>query len=488
VPSAAIKKTLDIKNSGPLQTSITLKIDPPFSCNTEKLHLAPDKTEVIEIEFDPGMWQERVSEDITRKLSISHDGHPHKDFVQLCGEVCFPNLKIMPPDIHFGCILNDTSKKKYLDLTNISQMPVSYEWSFLEEETASLSSRPIEEKKKGKKKKKLPINEVFDILPVSGTLGCGEGETVEFTFYAGNMLHYSGIAICSVDGGPDYRVQIDGESSKVAFEISEKELDYGEIAYNESSTKTFEVHNLGAVPFEFSVNLSKVSRSGLIECYPMNGKVAAKEKFEVQCKFYPGIPDNITEVFQVECAHFPPRSITVKAVGIFPGCLLSFPRAQDDQEFSLKYEETKKLLLKKKITYSALFSSEQALKNMPALQTKKGDKDKSMVQKEPFAMEVEAETDRITLCEKILGSLDTNNAKSALAFTSGTGFGFGSGAPDRSAVMVAEGRAPTEGTTERGGIGSQPKKAMGATGMKGAKKSGAQTKSMVTAADDNKSL
>ena len=138
----------------------------------------------------------------------------------------------------------------------------------------------------------------------------------------------------------------------------------------------------------------------------MTGKVAAGEHFPVQCKFFPGVPDSIREVFQVECAHFPARDITVKGVGIFPGCLLSFPRAPDDAEFSTKYEETKKLLLKGRISYPALFNSEIALKNMPgALQGKKTDKDKSMI-KEPFAMEVEAETDRRILCEKIISSLD----------------------------------------------------------------------------------
>lgn len=83
----------------------------------------------------------------------------------------------MPPNIDFGCILNDTSKRKYLVLTNISEMPVSYEWSFLEEETTSLNAVQEEDEttKKGKKKKpkQLPINEVFDILPVSGRLEPG---------------------------------------------------------------------------------------------------------------------------------------------------------------------------------------------------------------------------------------------------------------------------------------------------------------------------
>jgi hydrocephalus-inducing protein len=55
VVSMPITKPLDIKNAGPLPTTISLKIDPPFSCPTEKLTLAPDKTDTIKIDFDPGM-------------------------------------------------------------------------------------------------------------------------------------------------------------------------------------------------------------------------------------------------------------------------------------------------------------------------------------------------------------------------------------------------------------------------------------------------
>jgi len=93
-------------------------------------------------------------------------------------------LQIIPPNIDFGCILNDTSKKKYLVLTNISEMPVSYEWSFLEEESTNLNAvEEVDETRKRKKKPKaLPINEVFDILPVSGRLEPGQTENVEYTF------------------------------------------------------------------------------------------------------------------------------------------------------------------------------------------------------------------------------------------------------------------------------------------------------------------
>jgi hydrocephalus-inducing protein len=76
VPSMPITKALDITNGGPLPTAINLKIDPPFSCATEKLTLAPSKTETIKIDFDPGMKQDRRSDNISGKLNITHIGHP----------------------------------------------------------------------------------------------------------------------------------------------------------------------------------------------------------------------------------------------------------------------------------------------------------------------------------------------------------------------------------------------------------------------------
>jgi hydrocephalus-inducing protein len=335
IPANPITKELVIKNSGPLPTAIMLKIDQPFSCPVDKLNLAKGQEESIKIDFDPSIQQNRCSDHLNGKLQISHAGHPHKDTVLLQGEVCFPNLQILPPNIDFGCILNDTGKKKYLTLTNISEMPVAYEWSFLEEapllnEQDEIDQANSKKKKKKKKQKVLPINEVFDILPVSGILQPHETENVEFTFYAGNGLRYQGMAVCSVEGGPDYDVPITGESSFVSYRLSTTELDFGEIAYNESISKDFFIENIGKVPFEFNINFGPVSRPGIIECSTMTGKVIEGEKFKVSVKFFPGIPDNIREMFLVECAHFPAERFTVKAVGIYPGCLLSFPRADQD--------------------------------------------------------------------------------------------------------------------------------------------------------------
>jgi len=55
VASMPITKTLSLANAGPLPTTITLRIDPPFSCPTERLTLGKGEAETVSIDFDPGM-------------------------------------------------------------------------------------------------------------------------------------------------------------------------------------------------------------------------------------------------------------------------------------------------------------------------------------------------------------------------------------------------------------------------------------------------
>jgi len=226
-----------------------------------------------------------------------------------------------------------------------------------------------------------------------------------------------------VDGGPDYEVPILGESSFVDFKLSTHELDYGEIPYNESSSKEFFIENIGKVPFEFSINLSTVSRPGIIECSHMSGKVIAGERFKVVVKFFPGVPDNIDEMLLVECGHFPAARFKVKAVGIYPGCLLSFPRA-GDEEYQHRLERVKASRDQGgAFTYEAPFSGAEAVRLMPALPSKLPEKEKAMI-KEPQAMEGEAEADRELLCEKIVSKLEQAQAAAqGLVQTHTSGFG-----------------------------------------------------------------
>jgi hypothetical protein len=91
----------------------------------------------------------------------------------------------------------------------------------------------------------------------------------------------------------------------------------------------------------------------------------------------------------------------VKAVGIYPGCLLSFPRADQD-EFEDHYSSVQEDISGSKISYTALFKATDAIKAMPPVSKKKDD---SVILKEPDVMEVEAECDRQVLCQQIVSRI-----------------------------------------------------------------------------------
>jgi hypothetical protein len=97
----------------------------------------------------------------------------------------------------------------------------------------------------------------------------------------------------------------------------------------EPTTENFYIENVGKVPFEFNINLSTLSRPGIVTCSQMSGKVIAGDRLKIGVTLHAGVPDNIQEMILVECGHFPAERFTIKAVGIYPGCLLSFPRLED---------------------------------------------------------------------------------------------------------------------------------------------------------------
>lgn len=95
--------------------------------------------------------------------------------VDLIGEVCFPNIELATNLINFGSILNDTSKKMSITMRNVSEMGLNYEWTFVEEEFGNSLDGSRQQsrgsvREGGSGHGAIPINEVFDILPLSGYL------------------------------------------------------------------------------------------------------------------------------------------------------------------------------------------------------------------------------------------------------------------------------------------------------------------------------
>jgi hydrocephalus-inducing protein len=55
------------------------------------------------------------------------------------------------------------------------------------------------------------------------------------------------IAVCHVEGGPDYEVNLEGDSSLIAYKISSNLLELGEVRFCDWVQKEFYIENTGKV-------------------------------------------------------------------------------------------------------------------------------------------------------------------------------------------------------------------------------------------------
>lgn len=174
------------------------------------------------------------------------------------------------------------------------------------------------------------INEVFDILPLSGFLQPGESENVEFIFNSVVNHRVKAVAVCHVEGGPDYEVQLEGDSSLISYKISANLLELGEVRFCDWVQKEFFIENIGKVQFNYSISLNKIIRKGLVEVIPKSGKINGNEKQKITIRICPGMPDTIKEQISVEIGYFEPEIIKIEGKGIQPSLVSTLPRILSD--------------------------------------------------------------------------------------------------------------------------------------------------------------
>lgn len=134
------------------------------------------------------------------------------------------------------------------------------------------------------------------------------------------------MAVCHVEGGPDYEVLLEGDSSLISYKISTNLLELGEVRFCDWMQKEFIIENTGKVQFNFSIILNKIIRKGLVEVIPKNGKINGNEKQKITVRICPGMPDVIKEQISVEIGYFEPEIIKIEGKGIQPALVSTLPR------------------------------------------------------------------------------------------------------------------------------------------------------------------
>ena len=73
------------------------------------------------------------------------------------------------------------------------------------------------------------FTQVFDILPLYGTLQSGETQDIQITFYGHSDITTEVVAACKVHGGPTYQLILAGEASTIEYKIDKKNIKLGSV-------------------------------------------------------------------------------------------------------------------------------------------------------------------------------------------------------------------------------------------------------------------
>eukprot|EP01135_Chromosphaera_perkinsii_P007876 Nk52_evm68s1020 gene=Nk52_evmTU68s1020 len=334
-------KVFTMKNVSKLPLTINLKTSYPFTLDMTGVYLEPEDSASINVHFDPAYKKDNYSEKKKGKISISYLEHPLTSSISLVGDVCFPDLKFSTKQVNFGCVLNGTESVYEIEVTNTGLLEATYSWKFLESKTSFTF--------KAEKQEGITIDQVFDILPLQSTLQPDETETVQFSFYDMSNGDYSTTAVCSVNGGPDYEIEVKGQSSIIKYTLDHNHLDFGKQLFRNFAESYVTIHNTSDVGFDFQisepVHVTKGAQDqrDMITVSPTKGHVSAHTKAVLTLKFLPLVPECVHDVFEIQIAHFEPERLVVKGEGVFPKLALSLPKLEDER-FLLKAEEARKSL------------------------------------------------------------------------------------------------------------------------------------------------
>ncbi|KAK1936582.1 Hydrocephalus-inducing protein [Phytophthora citrophthora] len=310
---------LSLTNACELPLSFTLRTQTPFALDCWEAVLQPGEKVDLNVEFYPGFKDDYTCRVINGKVLVSYTGHPQKDSVDLLGDISFPNLSFEMTKIDFGCTLNDTQKSISMNVTNVSKVDTSFRWIFIEDEKEALSTATT-------KKPYIPINQVFDILPIRGLLKPNESEKVEFVYYGHPNRKFKSTVACEVEGGPEYELTLSGEASSLVYKLDKHSLDFGQVLYNKTEDRDFSILNVGKVPFSFNILIDSVTCGRTLEITPTSGKIPPNEKQRILVCLRPGIPEYFEETVVLEIAHFQPIPFRLFGTGTFAAVSLNLPR------------------------------------------------------------------------------------------------------------------------------------------------------------------
>ena len=352
-----IEQPLTLTNTSALPLAFALHTKAPFSVTvgSEEITLPSGESFTATVAFDPHARGDRKSHVAKGRVSAVYRNHPQRDHIELIGESSFPNLELEHEVVDFETMVNDTTTTIGMRLTNPTKVPCAFDWSFLEGGGAHEVRRrrgggdTSRSRADGTTRSRaddgddvIPVNQVFDIVPGSGVVQPGDSIEVMLSMYAHANRVARATAMLEVQGGPEYEIGLKGSSSAVAWAITPENrvIQCGQIAFDQSVEREFHILNKGKVPFAFAISSKWLSRPGIVRVKPESGTVGANGKQRIVVVFRPGVPAPLSEILELQLAHFEPFNVTVNCEGTFASAALSLPATEPPNWDELVHEAT----------------------------------------------------------------------------------------------------------------------------------------------------
>jgi len=370
------QQDLVLRNSCPLPLKFSVSVPYPFTCSESRVELSPGESKTATISFDPTTKLDRQSAKIQASLTLNHESHPAVDVIPVSATYCFPNLSFDRDVIDFGCILNESTKRMTLRMTNTSNSVVQYRWLFVDDpilasgipyavargepvgsvvaaivaasESATQSSGVLSAPHSRRSsissavlgpaalpymvsavqsgtRVPLETRDVVAVSPLHGELAPGQSEQVEVILYGRQHLRVRTSMVCQVVGGPEYEIGILGETSQLTFKIDRRAVHLGARELEALAQGEVVLHNSGRVPLDFAIDRSLLNPllAPLITFSPTTGRLNSGERAKINVNYKVLLPSEIFEQFAINVGCFDPIVMPITALGHFPQVLIS---------------------------------------------------------------------------------------------------------------------------------------------------------------------
>ena len=173
-----------------------------------------------------------------------------------------------------------------------------------------------------------------------------EIEKTSVRFYGHPGIKASVKAICQVENGPVYELFLHGQASYMAYRLNTHELDFGDVYFDKSATRTLTLNNVGSVPLDYHflnlTNLNENQQNAQIDVEPESGICAPFTSTVITVKFLPNIPENFEKILFLQISHFQPDEIHLVGIGMFSRLEIDLPRYLTDNSVEKTFIEENK--------------------------------------------------------------------------------------------------------------------------------------------------